>query len=40
MGRLAKTQQLEILLKENYQTILWKYRQKYRHKKYKGSLST
>ena len=38
MGRLAKTQQLEISLKWNHQTILWKYQQK--EHKYKGSLST
>ena len=39
MGRLPKTQQLEISLKLKDQTILWKYQQK-EHKKYKGSSST
>ena len=39
MGRLARTLQLEISLKKNHETILWKYQQK-EHKKYKRSLST
>ena len=34
-----QTQQLEISLKYNHQTILWNYQQK-EHKKYRGSLST